>query len=463
MKKRIALLLFVGGMLFMTGCQGKNVSTEDDMKEVLASTSESSNEEESSDEEETVTDEDTASVESEETEVIEEDTFSVNYEDYDSMAELLEPYGIQFGTVINYNSMSNDNYLKLIQTHVNSMTTGNEMKAYSMLDQKASKESADGMPAMNYKQADEILTFAQENGIGMRGHTLVWDAYMTDWFFREGYDYNGAYVDQDTMKKRLESYITQVVTHFEENFPGVVYCWDVVNEAVGDNEKEYQADDARHIRTKRNGNDNPFYTLVGSDYVELSFLYAKNAVDALKEKNPEVDIKLIYNDYSTFYNQKRDAICQLVDSINSYHKDGEGNFVKLCDGVGMQSYIGGYGSQSGCMNISDITRIRTAIEMFAEHDVEVHVTEMAVRNYDNSEQTMKSHADFYQRLFTMYLSINSGESKPLTGISIWGIHDRPSMSKDDYSYKMNGPYCGLFTENYEVKKSFVNIYDMLKN
>ena len=43
-----------------------------------------------------------------------------------------------------------------------------------------------------------------------------------------------------------ESYITQVVTHFEETFPGVVYCWDVVNEAVGDNAGEYKPADARH-------------------------------------------------------------------------------------------------------------------------------------------------------------------------------------------------------------------------
>ncbi len=388
--------------------------------------------------------------------------FSVDFTEYDSMAELLAPYGIQFGTMINYKALSNERFLELARTHFNSVTASNELKAYSLLDQKASKASKDGMPVMNYSQADEILAFAQENGIGMRGHTLVWDAYMTDWFFRKGYDSKGDYVDSKTMKKRLESYITQVITHFETNYPGVIYCWDVVNEAVGDGEGEYLADDGRHVRTMRNGADNPFYTLVGSDYVELSFLYARNAVDALKAENPNVDIKLIYNDYGTFYDKKRDAICVLIDSINTYASDEEGNPRRLCDGVGMQGYIGGYGKQAGCMNDGDISKIRTAVEMFASHDVEVHVTEMAVRNYENSDAFVNFHADYYERLFEMFLSLNEGEEKPLTGISIWGLYDRPDLSKDDYSYKMNGPYCGLFTENFEVKQAFVNIYNLLK-
>ena len=42
----------------------------------------------------------------------------------------------------------------------------------------------------------------------------------------------------------------------------------------------------------------------------------------------------------------------------------------------MQSYIGGYGQQSGCMNDNDITLVKNAIEKFAENNVEVHVTEL---------------------------------------------------------------------------------------
>ena len=42
----------------------------------------------------------------------------------------------------------------------------------------------------------------------------------------------------------------------------------------------------------------------------------------------------------------------------------------------------------------------------------------------------------------------------ISNITIWGICDNPSMPKNDYSYKMNGPYCGLFTKTYERKDAY---------
>ena len=383
------------------------------------------------------------------------------YDAYSSLNELALWKGFSMGAPMSANDMNYGAYKDLVSLHFGSITATNEMKAYSMLNQKASKDSANGMPVMNYETADEMVAWAQENGIGVRGHVLVWDAYMCDWFFREGYKSNGAYVDQETMKARLEYYIEEVITHFEEKFPGVVYCWDVVNEAVGDGSSDYMADDTRHVRIARNGGDNQFYKIIGDDYVELSFLYAKNTVEKLQKDNPDVDIKLFYNDYNTFYDAKRDAICELVTSINSYAKDADGNYRKLCDGVGMQSYIGGYGKQDGCMNNGDISRVEKAIQKYADLGLEVHVTEMAVRNYQNDDTTMKKHAEFYGKLFKVYINANKDGKNIVTNVSVWGLRDNPYMAKNDYSYKMNGPFCGLFDEMLCVKDSFREVYELL--
>ncbi|MBQ7933806.1 MAG: endo-1,4-beta-xylanase, partial [Lachnospiraceae bacterium] len=327
--------------------------------------------------------EDTAVSESSETpgEEIVSIPYSADFYDYESMADLLSEYGIIFGTKINSNTESDYTLKNLISTHFDSVTASNEMKAYTLLDQNASKKSKDGMPCMNFSKSDCIISVASETGTKIRGHVLVWDAHMCDWFFREGYESNGDYVDADTLKKRLESYIDQTITYYETNYPGLVYCWDVVNEAVGDNAKCWDGSDARHIRTSRDSKPNKFYDIIGKDYVELSFLYARNTVDALKEKNPEVNIKLFYNDYSTFSADKRDAICALVDSINTYAKDADGSYRRLVDGVGMQGYIGSSGKQTGCMRKVDIINIEKAILKFWEHGVESQITEMAVRSY----------------------------------------------------------------------------------
>ena len=391
-------------------------------------------------------------------------------ESYQSLASLGEKYGFKFGTNINEAALKNTELTKLIKYHFNSTTFSNEMKAYLLLSQSASQNAYvdENSPAvMNFTKADSMVAYAVENGLSIRGHVLAWDADMCDWFFREGYKKDGAYVSADVMKNRLKMYIDEVMTHFEEKYPGVIYCWDVVNEAVADNAGEFADDDVRHVRQVRGGKTNLFYDYIGSDYVELAFRYAYETRAKLQAANSKTNIKLFYNDYNTFATygaNKRDAIIQLVKSINSFESDGNGGYLKLCDGIGMQSYIGGYGQQSGCMNDNDITLVKNAIEKFAENNVEVHVTELAVRNYDNDAEP--EHAAFYKKLVQTYVDINkaaqaAGKTGPITSLSIWGLFDAPYLSTADYSYKMNGPYCGLFTELYQPKQSFKEVYEVL--
>lgn len=385
---------------------------------------------------------------------------------YTSLAEMAAAYGLKMGTVMNDRRVADKKYADLMKYHFNSITAANEMKAYSMLDLNKTKEAytdENSMPVLSFTGADKIMDFAKANNIKVRGHALVWDAGMLDWFFREGYDSSKPYATTEVVKARLQNYIEQVLTHFEEKYPGVIYCWDVVNEAVGDSATEYEEGDDRHVRTKRNNEDNPFYTLVGRNYVELSFQYSYEVLQELKKTMPTLDIKLYYNDYSTFFASKRDAIYNLVSSVNSFLPDGNGGYVKLCDGVGMQSYIGGFGQQAGCMNENDIKLVKEAILKFASLGIEVQVTELAVRNYQNDAETLAAHGEYYKKLFQAYLELNSGEEKPLKAISIWGIIDEPDLGPDDYSFKMNGPYCGLFNENLAVKDSFKNVHDLLKN
>ncbi len=385
---------------------------------------------------------------------------------YTSLAEMAAAYGLKMGTVMNDRKVADKKYGDLMKYHFNSITAANEMKAYSMLDLNKTKEAytdENSMPVLNFIGADKIMDFAKANNIKVRGHALVWDAGMLDWFFREGYDSTKPYAKSEVVKARLQNYIEQVLVHFEEKYPGVIYCWDVVNEAVGDSEAEYEEGDERHVRTKRNNEDNPFYTLVGRDYVELSFQYTYEVLQELKKTMPSLDIKLYYNDYSTFYASKRDAIYNLVRSVNAFLPDDNGGYVKLCDGVGMQSYIGGFGQQPGCMNENDINLVKEAILKFASLGIEVQVTELAVRNYQNDAETLAAHGAFYEKLFQAYLELNSGDEKPLKAISIWGIIDEPDLKPDDYSFKMNGPYCGLFDENLAVKDAFKKVHDLMKN
>ena len=379
------------------------------------------------------------------------------WRDYDSLAEAAATHGFKLGSCYSYSQLTNKEYMSLMSTHFNSITPTNELKAYSLLNASKTRGRTDGMPGLDWTQADRMLTWAQKNGVQVRGHVLVWDAYMTDWFFREGYDSKKPYADQETIRARMAYYIREVITHCEENFPGVVYCWDVVNEAVGDAVGEYEAADPRHLRTVRSGNSNLFRDLAGDDYVEYSFLCARNTVEELG-----ADIALFYNDYNTYMTSKRSAIAELVKSINSYAQNPDGSNRVLCDGVGMQGYIGGYGTQNGCMNSKDISAIKDTILLFGSMGLQVHVTEMSIRNYSDAEEDNLKHAAFTRELFDMFAGINAEREKPiLTCVALWGIKDCNSLPPDNYSWKLNGPYCGLVTEQLGLKRAFDSVYQAL--
>lgn len=361
---------------------------------------------------------------------------------YESMDELAQKHGFTMGAMINPNLYENDTYREIVEKHFSSLTASNEMKAYSLLDQsaciKAAKSGSDE-PQMNFEAADTLVQYASDHGMGVRGHCLVWDAYMSEWFFNEDYKDNGKKVSKKVMKKRLESYIRQVVEHFDTKFPGVVYCWDVVNEAIGDSEgKDYDSADSCHIRTTRNDGDNLFYRYVGKDYVKLAFQYAR--------KYAAKTTKLFYNDYNNEYFSKRNATVELVKELNKEEK--------LVDGVGMQAY---FNMEDGILQSnldSEGISLEDSVKAFSDLGVEVHLTEVTVRNFDKTQND--AHGDYYYRLFRKICELNADRIR-ITNVSIWGLMDTPDAVEGDYVYSQSGTYYGIWDREYQPKEAFSGI------
>lgn len=188
----------------------------------------------------------------------------------------------------------------ILKKHYNSTTLSNLMKPCYLLDEKAcvkkGKKNANATDvSLNFDSCKESLDFCKENGIKMRGHTLVWHNQTPEWFFKKNYDAKKGYVSKKVMAKRMENYIKGVLEYCKKNYPGVVYCFDVVNECVDDG----TGDDSVNwnCRTTFNGGDNFWYATMGTDYVEKAFTYAR--------KYAEKGMKLIYNDYNVYVPAKR--------------------------------------------------------------------------------------------------------------------------------------------------------------
>ncbi len=323
------------------------------------------------------------------------------------------------GVAVNMGALNDSDRMSFVCSHFNSITMENEMKPDSLLDGAASEKSSDGMPEINTKKQDQILSRAKENNIPLRGHTLVWHNQTPDWFFSKDYEPSKGLAGKDEMRKRMEAYIKKVLTYCQENYPGVVYAWDVVNEAMADE---------GGCRTKSR-----WYDIYGDEsYIEDAFTFARKYAD------PEV--KLFYNDYNEYMPAKREMITATVKKLKEKG---------VLDGVGMQSHWD--------MDYPTTDLIDAALEKYgAIEGLEIQLTEIDMHNTDDSEEGLKAQADRYKQFFQTILRADRTGKANITNVTFWGITDEDSWLTN---FKGETSYPLLFQGEMEKKPCYESILE----
>lgn len=306
---------------------------------------------------------------------------------------------------------------ELIKEQFNSLTPGNELKPDSILDHATSISDPkyDDNPAVKFDRVIPILDFAQEADIPVRGHTLVWHSQTPRWFFTEGYSQSAdaPLVTKELMLKRMENYIKQVLEYTQTNYPGLIYAWDVVNEAINPGEG-----DENGLRVK----DSLWYQVVGPEFIEKAFEYAR--------KYAEPDVKLFYNDYNTEDKGRLLHIKRLVRGLQE--KD-------LIDGIGLQTHMQ--------IDSPSLVDINSSIMEYGELGLEIQITELDMGLLDNSEEEFLRQAMRYKRFFTFINNLNESGVANITNVTFWGLSDDISWLN-----KPGIPNYPLLFDNYLLQK-----------
>ena len=113
-----------------------------------------------------------------------------------------------------------------------------------------------------FTAGERLVAFAEQNGMRMRGHTLVWHQQLAGW---------AKQLKGDALRAAVAEHIAGVAGHWR----GRIGAWDVVNEALADG-------DSGSLRA-----DSPF-TALGPDFIDQAFRQAHAA-------DPQA--QLFYNDY----------------------------------------------------------------------------------------------------------------------------------------------------------------------
>ena len=238
------------------------------------------------------------------------------------------------GVALNQRNVSDEAQKALVLKQFNSVTAENDWKPGEIHPKEG---------VWNFERADKIADFCRQNGIKMRGHCLCWHSQFADWMFT---DKNGKEVSKEVFYERLRDHIHTIMNRYKD----VVYAWDVVNEAIADDNQG-----GPRFGFGRGGQEpSPYrqsrhFRLCGDEFIAKAFQFAREA---------DPNVLLFYNDYSTIDDGKRERIYNMVKKM----KDAG---VPI-DGIGMQGHYNIY--------FPDEERLEKAINRFKEIVKHIHIT-----------------------------------------------------------------------------------------
>ncbi|WP_203718229.1 endo-1,4-beta-xylanase [Asanoa siamensis] len=280
-------------------------------------------------------------------------------------ASAAERGGRYFGTAVAASRLGDSAYTTLLNREFNQVTPENEMKIDATEPQRGQ---------FTYGNADRIVQHATSRGMRVRGHTLAWHSQQPGWMQS---------LSGSTLRQAMLNHVTQVATHFR----GQVTWWDVVNEAYADGSSGARRDS----NLQRTGND----------WIEAAF----RAADAA-----DPNAQLCYNDYNidNWNDAKTQAVYRMVQDFRS-------RGVPI-DCVGLQSHFTGGSNYP--------SNYRTTLSSFAALGVDVHITELDIRN---------APADAYRNVVNDCLAVSR-----CRGITVWGIRDSDSWRSGESPLLFDG-------------------------
>jgi endo-1,4-beta-xylanase len=267
----------------------------------------------------------------------------------------------------------------------------------------------------DFSGCDKLAAFASENGMELRGHTLVWHLGLPDWAKQRLRDRQG--------KQILQTWMDTLMTRYS----GVVQSWDVVNEAV-----EPTDDRPDMLR------ESDWLAAFGPTYISDAFKMAA-------EIAPKA--QLVYNDYGTEHNarwsrDRRVAILRLLERVK-----GEGGRI---DALGLQSHL-----RLG--DPWDPKAFGAFLREVEAMGVKPIVTEMDVRADRASGDAEVIDAKVAD-LYTSYLETVFANSRCDTVVT-WGLTDRYTFQRRRHADDRPLPY----DDNLHPKKAAAAVARILRD
>jgi len=270
----------------------------------------------------------------------------------------------------------------------------------------------------DFALGDRIVDAALDEGLRVRGHTLVWDTNPLGFYADELPSLVEAAADKPSaVRGAMRDHIHAVMSHYA----GRIHTWDVVNEPM--------------IGGARGSSDNLFYRHLGEDYIA-------DALRLAHEADPDAEL-------------------HINEAFGNYHGEkAEGFLALLRDLRAQDAPLHGVGIQSHHINATkDPADLKQFMEKVAALGLRIELTELDVpiHHFADAHDPYAAQGEFYRRWCEAALSVPA-----CRGITVWGLDDSATwydVLPPRMSTKPNAPL--LFDEDRQRKPAYYGVLEAL--
>ncbi|NDV61881.1 sulfatase-like hydrolase/transferase [Puniceicoccales bacterium CK1056] len=334
---------------------------------------------------------------------------SIAKKDFNVSGSIKKTYADYFpvGTAISYREVmeADPERLSLIKNNFSILTAENCFKWDAIHPEE---------DRYDFVQADKVAEFARANGYKLWGHVLVWHHQTPEWIFKDG----DSTASRELVLKRMREHIHTVMNRYKD----VIYGWDVVNEAISDEEDVFLY-------------PSKWLEIVGEDFIEKAFLYAMEAgTGAL----------LSYNDYSLPDPPKRKKLVRLISGLLE-----KGIQV---DTVGFQSHYNLY--------YPELEELAKSIKAVSNMGLKVSVSEIDMSVFDMGDKSdrysggLPGELEIYQGIkYANLMSLYQEYAGDLERVTFWGIYDADNW-RNYWPVDRRTDYAGLINREGRAKSAY---------
>jgi endo-1,4-beta-xylanase len=269
---------------------------------------------------------------------------------------------------------------------------------------------------------DAYVNFAKANGLTLHHSHLLWptkDKSLPTWLFPNPGELDCGTRTQSEVEMLVKDHIQQVIEHTADS--GIVTSWNVVNEAFnGKGEVRPQ---------------NCFYQIMGPDYVDKAFRYAREAAPTGT---------LVLNEYFQSDTAPGGIDLKKANGLFAYVKAAKARGVPI-DAVGVQNHLV---SENGNFFGADyLASLHHIFDLARDAGVQVMITEMDVYQGAHSQDDVRR---VYEETLAACL-----QDANCVWFNTWGVSDAQTWLHRRVALADAAPL--LFDANYDKKPAYYGL------